>query len=746
MHHITNLLIALFTLMIVTTGCSTSKYVPEGEHMLNSVKVQYDKSADDLSDYSLKSYNLQQPNSKWFGLKLPLYVYSLGGQDTTKRLNHFFRKLGEAPVLYDSTTTQKSQRQMEQVLVNAGYLRPDIKIGTRTKKNKLDLTFDIVPGQRYNIRSLSYNISDSIIDSIICLEAPHLRLISADMPLNINTLHQERIRITNKLRSSGYYHFTKEDISYDIDTIKGSTDVDVTMRIGLFMENRKDIPHPHPTYAIRSIEYMPESDGKYHFRPSFYRFNTLIREKKLYNDAAVKQTFSNFQRLSGVSFTNIQFSNTPSPDSLDAKVYISHSKPLSIGYDVEATNSAGDFGAALSVTTSNNNIFKGCEVLSFKLRGAYEAINGLDGYEGNKYLELGAELNLTFPTLYFPFITHDWSVRYRASSEISIQYNLQERPEFGRRVLTGAWRYKWSGLNRYHQHKFDLLEVNYVYMPWISSQFQNQYIEAYGKTNAILQYNYQNLLITKLGYTLTYNSLGSSSQTYGKNAYTMKLNVETSGNALRAATSAINGKRNKEGQYTFCGIAFAQYVRADLDFTKSFRINRNNSLALHSSVGIAVPYGNSDMLPFEKRYFAGGANSVRGWSVRSLGPGSYDGASKAINFLNQSGDIKLYLSMEYRTNLFWKFAGAVFVDAGNIWTIKKYEDQPGGEFRFDKFFEQIGVAYGLGLRLNMSFFIIRFDAGMKAINPAETGRDHYPILSPKLSRDFALHFAVGMPF
>jgi len=193
--------------------------------------------------------------------------------------------------------------------------------------------------------------------------------------------------------------------------------------------------------------------------------------------------------------------------------------------------------------------------------------------------------------------------------------------------------------------------------------------------------------------------------------------------------------------------AYAQYVKGDFDFSKSFIINKANSLALHFGLGVAYPYGNSTILPYEKRYFSGGANSVRGWSVRELGPGSFLGNDGKIDFINQTGDMKLDMNVEYRTHLFWKFDGAVFVDAGNIWTLRDYEEQPGGQFRFDTFWRQIAVAYGLGLRLNFNYFILRLDGGMKAIHPAyEDRRRHYPIIHPNFKRDFSFHFAVGLPF
>ena len=241
----------------------------------------------------------------------------------------------------------------------------------------------------------------------------------------------------------------------------------------------------------------------------------------------------------------------------------------------------------------------------------------------------------------------------------------------------------------------------------------------------------------KIGFGLSYNN----------GVHALKANFETAGNVLNLSSSLLSSKKNENGQYTLFNIAYAQYVKADFDYTRVFKFDTHNSLVLHGGIGVAYPYGNSKVLPFEKRYFSGGANSVRGWGVRRLGPGSYRRTNGGIDFINQTGDIKLDLNVEYRTFLFWKIHGALFVDAGNIWTLRKYDEQPGGQFRFDKFYKQIAVAYGLGLRLNFDYFILRFDAGMKAVDPAyETSREHYPLLHPKWSRDFTFHFAVGLPF
>jgi outer membrane protein assembly factor BamA len=227
----------------------------------------------------------------------------------------------------------------------------------------------------------------------------------------------------------------------------------------------------------------------------------------------------------------------------------------------------------------------------------------------------------------------------------------------------------------------------------------------------------------------------------------LKTSVETAGNLLNACNALFGGSRNSQGHYRVFNIAYAQYVKGDFDFTHNMLSGTADQLVFHVGLGIAYPYGNSTVLPFEKRYFSGGANSVRGWSVRGLGPGKFQGSDGRVDFIRQTGDLKLDMSVEWRSHLFWKIDGALFVDAGNVWTFREYEEQPGGQFLIDEFWKQIAVAYGMGFRLNFGYFIIRLDGGMKAINPAyDSGRLRYPVIHPNFSRDFQFHFAVGLPF
>ncbi len=737
--------ILLVLLLTITSfsSCTVSRFLEEDELFLTEASVVSDNPKATKS-LALKDYIRQTPNTKWFGMKIPLATYCLSGVDTTNWATRLFRKIGEDPVIFDESKSELTKSDILQVLNNDGYMSAEVTDTKDIKDRKLRITYNVSPGKQLHVRSITRQIEDPTIQKLIISNDTSESYLHIGMPLNVNRLNDERNRITSYLRSIGYYKFNKDYITFIADTIEGSTDVDLTMNIRLYQADSKAEPTMHHRYKICSVNYIIPHPSP--FRSTLLTSNTLLHPDAYYNELDEKLTYRYLTRLHAINYSNIRISERPDSDILDCNITITPARMQSIGFEIEGTNSAGDLGAAASTSFQHKNIFKGSENLLVKLRGAYEAITGLEGYEGNSYVEAGAEVSIAFPGFIMPYVSKQIAATHAATSEVSVQYNFQNRPEFNRRVLSAAWKYRWNTMNQRLQNRLDLLEVNYVRMPWISRTFREQYLDSLGKSNAILKYNYEDLLITKFGYSFTYNSLGTSvTSIYGKNAYTIRFNVETSGNLLSLVTPAFSDK-NSDNQYTFCGIAFAQYARADFDYARSIRLDKNNSLALHVAAGIAYPYGNSDMLPFEKRYFSGGANSVRGWSVRSLGPGSYNGADRSINFLNQSGDIKLDFSFEYRTFLFWKINGAVFVDGGNIWTIRNYKDQPGGQFRLNSFYKEIALSYGLGLRFNLDFFVLRFDAGMKAFNPAYEGQDHYPIIHPNLKRDFAFHFAVGLPF
>lgn len=729
------ILALLFIAVLFMASCSTTKFVPADDYLLKAVKIESEQS--DVKASTLMPYVQQRPNSKWFSLfKVPLSLYSMSGRDSTRWGNRFLRGLGEAPVIYDSLKTAATCDYIAMYLQSEGYLHAKASYTVKRKSRKVEVKYKAIPGISYTIDSVNVVIEDdSVHNTLQSLGALDMNL-KRGMRFSIQTLDEERKRITNILTKEGYYKFNKDFIKFEVDSTINPGRVDVTMYLHKYKASNNSPETNHRKYFINKVNFIPVNSERIALRTSVLQNNTTIKEGNKYSAAEVQNTYNNFSRLNAVRFTNIHFDENEEDGLLDCGIKVSTRKPNTISFQPEGTNTEGDFGAAATLTYSNNNIFRGSELFSVQFRGAYEAIKGLDGYQNQNYIEYNVETRLAFPRIIAPFLSQ--SVRYdnSAKSELMFSYNMQNRPEFHRRVLTSAWRYYWKGL-RGLSYRFDLIDINFVHMPWISSTFKSNYLDDTTYRNAILKYNYEDLFIVKSGVNISYNSKNQAFRT----------NIEVGGNVLNAISHLTKAKKNSDGQYTLFKIAYAQYVKGDFDYTRLLQLDVKNQLALHFGLGIAYPYGNSNILPFEKRYFSGGANSVRGWNVRELGPGKFRGSDGKIDFINQTGDMKLDMNVELRTALFWKFNGAFFVDAGNIWTLKNYKDQPGGQFKFDSFLKQLAVAYGLGLRVNFDYFVVRLDCGMKAVNPAyTTSSEHFPIANPRLGRDLSVHFAVGLPF
>ena len=732
--------IFIFLLLIaLLASCTVTKFVPDGEYLLDKVEVKSDTNALGVNPSEMRQLVRQRGNSRWFSAaKLPLATYSLSGRDTTKWFNRFLRSIGEPPQLYDSVSTRASMDILQTQLQNMGYLRASVDVYNKIKGKKLVTTYLLHPRQPYFINKVDYDIRDSAIAVVLNLADSTRRGLKSGMMFNVANLDNERSRISKYLTNRGYYRFNKDFISYRADSVPGSPLINLTLVLDKYRSG-EETNLPHQVYTIGDVNFRSgnPNDSVIPLRQSVLESNTFLESGALYASNDLQTTYNHFGRLGAVRYTNISFHEHEFEPVLDCDILVSTNKPSTISFQPEGTNTSGDLGAAVSLTYQNRNIFHGSENLSVVLRGAYEAIRGLEGYSNTNFQEYSVETSLSFPRFIAPLLSTSFRRRVNASSEVSLLYDLQNRPEFMRRVFSVAWRYKWNDQNHHDRYQVDLLDLNYISMPWISDTFKAEYLDNTDSRNSILRYNYENLFIMKLGFGYTYNN----------GRYAIKVSAESAGNLLNLASHMFHFHKNSEEQYTFLDIAYAQYLRGIFDYTRNFVFDYHNQLVFHFGFGIAYPYGNSTILPFEKRFFSGGANSVRGWSVRSLGPGKFIGRDGRIDFINQTGDMKLDLNLEYRASLFWKFGGALFIDAGNIWTLRDYEDQPGGQFKISEFWQQIAVSYGLGLRLNFDYFVVRFDMGMKAVNPAyEDENDHFPILHPRLSRDFAFHFAVGLPF
>ena len=770
------LLVAMTLLMVpMLFSCASTKHVPEGQLLLDKVKINIlDKeNENEINKQELTNYLRQTENHKVLGgFKMQLAIYNMSGKDSTNWFNKWIRRVGAPPVIYDSTLTSASANQLQRALINKGYLKSTVtsEVKTNPKKKKAQIDYNITLNKPYLIRSINYDITNDSLKKIILADTTEFP-IKCNSPLDHKKLDAERELIVQRLRNNGYYAFNKNYITFLADTAAGSHDVDLTLTLSNKMQELPHLPHidTHRQFFVRNVIFVTSydavsmqngvfgdtttyngitvlyGDDKY-IDAGILDENCFIRPGSIYNSSDVDRTYKALGRLGIIKYINIDMRAINEINGnllVDAYILLNRDKSQTISFSLEGTNSEGDLGFGIGADYQHRNIFKGSEILNVKFKASYESLSGdLSGLINDNYSEYSGDVGITFPKFKMPFLRENFKRRIQASTEFMASFNYQERPEYTRVIAGAGWKYIWSERNNQMRHTFNLIDLSYVYLPKSKINFLDSI------TNPLLRYSYEDHLIMRMGYTFYKTNRRATNPlttVFQDNIYTIRASAETAGNLLYGISNLINQKREEDDSYKVVGTRYSQYVKLDGDFALTHYINQRSSIALHAGFGIAVPYGNSTVLPFEKRFYSGGANSVRGWGVRTLGPGSFDGKKAQNSFIYQCGDIRLDLNLEYRCKLFWVLELGAFIDCGNIWTIREYENQPGGVFKFNKFFEQLALSYGLGLRMDFTYFLMRFDVGMKAHNPA-SGQEHWPLFSPSLKRDAEIHFSVGYPF
>ena len=768
-------LVWTLSLMAALVSCSSTKHVPEGQLLLDKVNININDPQSSVEASQLYNYLRQNANHRVLGgLKLQLAFYNLSGKDPNNWFNKWIQRVGTPPVLYDSTLTLASADQLSAALRNRGFMKNSVtyRVNADSAKRKAKVEYDITLGEPYRIRSIDYDIPDESLRDVILADSASFSVHPGDL-LDYNKLEEWRQIITEALRNKGYYAFNKEYITFMADTAANSYDVDLTLNgRDPYRNDRMPYYTQHAPFYVRNVTYVMSYDpvamqngywgmdtvtmrsGVKVFvgEDDYLRTEVLdecnfIEPGSLYSVEAINRTYRALGRLNALKSISIDVRPVGNVDGelmVDAFVLLQPDKSQTISASLEGTNSEGDLGFGIGLDYEHRNIFKGAEVLGAKFKVAYESISGnLGGLINDNYSEYSTELGLTFPKFMFPFLRRSFKRKIQASTAFTVNFDYQARPEYTRVIAGGAWRYQWTERHRRLSHTITLFDLSFISVPKFNDEFFDRI------TNPLLLYSYQDHLIMRMGYNFYRTNKAELSVlqmgNFQRNVFTIRANAETAGNLLYAMSKISKQQPGEDGSYKSLGIRYSQYIKADADYAFTHNIDRRQSVAFHVGAGIAIPYGNSDVLPFEKRFYSGGANSVRGWGVRTLGPGSYNSNNSLSNFIYQCGDIRFDVNLEYRAKLFWVVELGLFLDAGNIWTIKDYEDQPGGVFKFNKFYEQIAASYGAGIRLDFKYFLVRVDMGMKAHNPA-SGQDHWPLLSPKFKRDSEFHFSVGYPF
>ena len=673
------ILYIIFILALLLSSCNVTKYVPEGQYLLDNVTITADSK--DLKDTDFSVYLRQQPNLKLFNfIPFNLGLYSISSPDTALWINRFLQKIGDAPVIYDSTLVESSALEIKKAMNNKGYLNAEVNHTTTFKKKKAKVNYNITANTPYRIKDIKYRIKNEEIEELVLADTINSLINRGDL-FDIDILEKERVRIADNLRTQGYFTFDKEYIGFLADTTAGNKQVNISMIVRPMRKlvgKNEFISIEHEKYNVRNINYILTNDvasltndsvvkslkyEKYKdlnifSNNDFVRKSTLhnltnINPNSPYDESTVDQTYAKLASLKIFKYLNVSFreaedsirivENAMQQDSLlygietsstndtirmkqlDCNIIITPDKLQSFSFELEGTNNEGDFGIAGKLGYSHNNIFKGGEQFKFQVRGANESIIGY-----RSIWEVGTEASISFPTILFPFVGRKFFQDNTSNTELHLNFSYQIRDEYSRIIAGLGMRYNWQTKQRIN-HSVNLIDLNYVYLPYISENFQQTI------NNSLLKYSYENHFIMSAGYGISFSNKKTESL---YNFYNVRASAEIAGNLLYGICYGAKANTDANGSYLLGNIPFAQYAKVDFDFSYTHLIDKKNSLVYHIGLGVGVPYLNSTILPFEKRYYGGGANSVRGWSARSLGPGSYNAGTK-IDYMKQSGDIKL---------------------------------------------------------------------------------------------------------
>lgn len=776
----TRLFIMLFRLVFLVPflfqSCAPAKWIPEGEYLLDKNKIHLEEKKElrkqNIRKADIRGYIRQEPNIRILGVRFNLWLYNLANPAKDTKLNKWLRRVGDEPVVLDTVEISKSSDQITTYLQTQGYFRGRVTDSVFLKKKRAKVIYHVVPDQVFKIRQLHYNIEDSVIAPIILRDT--LRsLIRENESFQVELLQAERERIEKLLRDSGFYAFTKENIRFLADSTGKKNVIDLTMvikpssgssvpgtgtgsmneryRIGKVIffvdyDPQASLENPEKFYA--SLDTIME-DGYYYVsyrRPEFVKRKVIrqanyIRPGARYSLHNVEMTRNHLTGLKVYRFVNISFSPAGISENgdrvIDCHIQLSPVKQQSYAVEIEGTNSSGNLGGAVNFQYQHRNLFHGAEIFRLNLKQSIEALaqekKGIKQIIGSS-----AEAELTLPQFLFPLInTERFIKKYNPKTNISLSYNYQRRPDYTRTIFAGQMWYSWMS-SKYVSHIVSPFTVNALHLPYIDPAFL-----AHLDTTTYLAFSYRDVFIPSGSYSYIYDNkiLGKTTD-----RLYMRFNTEFAGNILYAGYKAFGATEDSTGSYRFMNLNFAQYVKADFDIRYTAVINEANSVVFRGFAGAGVPYLNAKALPFEKQYYAGGANDIRAWQVRSLGPGSY----KVENtlFYNQTADMKLEANMEYRFKLFWVLEGALFLDAGNIWAINSEDDRLGAQFHLNTFINDIAVGTGFGTRFDFDYFLFRIDLGMKLRDPSmDTPVKWIPTTRPyNFSRDFAIQIGIGYPF
>lgn len=768
-HYNRNVLFLLILLVWGWSGCSTTRNLPEGEVLYTGIK-EYKvtgpsgEAIDPEAEHQVNQTLQVAPNNEVLGIRIPpfgLWMYNMFKTDKKKGFKHWmFEKLAADPVLISKVDPEIRVKAAQTLMNDNGYFNGKIRyeiVPDEKNPRKAKISYFIDYNQPYRYKSVEYMKAETPSDSLIQSISGE-SLLKPGQIFNVNLLEDERNRISNYLRDHGYYYFRPDFISYLADSTIGNHEM------ALRIIPKTNVPKPMlKPWRIGKIDYsitnsygrQPNDTISYHDMGVFYRRRVPVRPRVLYRALTMKSgdlytqqatdaTQANLARLNTFKFSEVTYMPADTSHTIDSlNVLINATMELPIDADIElnvTTKSNKQTGPGMIFGITRRNVFRGGEILNTQLSGSYEWQTGAgaksaDGDNLINSYELGVTSSLIFPRLIAPkFFNRDF--KFPATTTLKINANLLSRAGYFRLLtLGGSGNYDFKS-STVSSHTITPFSLTYSYLIRKTAAF-----DSVMNVNKALALSFENQFIPSMGYTYTYDN---SPITSLRNHVWWQSSITQAGNILYGAMELFG---NKDKQKTIFGRPFSQFVKVTSEIRYYYKLTERQMIASRLMGGVIKPYLNSSVAPYSEQFFIGGANSIRAFGVRSIGPGSFRPAANALySYLDQTGDLKIEANVEYRfpiagSSLF----GAVFVDAGNVWLLKEDANRPGGNFTWSTFGKDIALGTGAGVRLDITYLVLRFDVGVPIHAPYDTGKSGYCNVS-KVWKHLGYHLAIGYPF
>lgn len=758
--------------IMLLASCSTTKNLREGDQLfIGLTKIEYNNADEDdkntdhyvTTKEEVEASLATAPNGALFGssyYRTPfpygLWIWNAFSGSKNKIAQWITKTFGKAPVLMRQVNPELRASVAQSVLHNHGYLNGKVSYKVVPQKNpkKAKIGYTVDFGPLYTIDSLEYLGFPSEADSLI-RKTMNEALIGKGSPLDASAMDAERNRLSKIFRNNGYYFYQPGFASYLADTtaVPGKAQLRLQMadnlpgialrkwyigRINIdirkqFMEQLTD-SFSHRYFTVRFKGKRPP------IRPRIILADLKLRPRQLFSYDKYTESLN---KINGSGqFSSVEFNFTPRDttglcDTLDINLSCTFGKPYDFYIETNYKNKInGRHGPELVVGFVKRNAFRGGEKLDINLHGSYEWEQGgnVNGASGNmNSYEYGADASIEFPRLIVPFLKRR---RYftTPSTYAKVSMNVLNRPDyFKMHTFSAEWTYTWQRSIKW-RHEFSPLTLQYQKLNRTTAKFDSILYE-----NPYLQTSMQNVFIPKMHYTLTYSSAAHS-----RNPLVWETTITEAGNILTLGYMAAGKKWGETDKELFKN-PYAQFLKLETDISKTWAVGEKSHLVAHANAGIIYSYGNSRTAPYSEQFYVGGANSIRAFAVRSIGPGSYTTDVSRLSYLDQTGDIKLQLNLEYRFNLFGGLYGAAFIDAGNVWALRDDGYRHGSQFKLKNALKEMALGTGVGIRYDLDFLVLRLDWGVGLHVPYETGKSGFYNI-PKFKDGQALHLAVGYPF